>query len=146
MLCCDSGVSKSRTSSIMFNTWVCRCPAPGLLGKRSFARPAFARAGFFESLKHQPESGIGERRTIGRPWKLSGTDLAITRPAPQLGEHNRELLTTLLECSDAEVDAMEKSQVIGNTIAGSPVIAALHLDGMRKNSRIGKMDDEYREV
>ncbi|MSQ50329.1 MAG: CoA transferase [Betaproteobacteria bacterium] len=108
--------------------------------------PQLREREFFESLKHQPESGIGERRTIGRPWKLSGSDLAITRPAPQLGEHNRELLTKLLDYSDAEVDAMEKSRVIGNTIVGSPVIAPLHLEGMRKNSRIGKTDGGYRDL
>ena len=146
MLCCDSGFQNRANHRLCSNPGFADARPPVCWVRDLLHDPHLRERDFFESLKHHPESGIGERRTIGRPWKLSGTDLAITRPAPQLGEHNRELLTTLLECSDAEVDAMEKSQVIGNTIAGSPVIAALHLDGMRKNSRIGKMDDEYREV
>jgi benzylsuccinate CoA-transferase BbsF subunit len=101
---------------------------------------------FLEPLQHAPESGIGVRRTIGRPWKLSDADLSITRPAPQLGEHNRQVLKDLLGYTDAEIDAMEKSQAIGNVMAGSPVVPPLHLEGMRRNSRIGKPDAAYREA
>lgn len=101
---------------------------------------------FLEPVAHAPSSGIGVRRTIGRPWKMSGAELAITRPAPQLGEHNREVLTGLLGYSEAEVDAMEKSQAIGNAITGSPAVPPLHLEGMRRNSRIGKPDPDYRDV
>jgi benzylsuccinate CoA-transferase BbsF subunit len=101
---------------------------------------------FLEPLKHAPESGIGVRRTIGRPWKLSDADLSITRPAPQLGEHNRQVLKELLGYGDHEIDAMEKSQAIGNVMAGSPVVPPLHLEGMRRNSRIGKPDAAYREA
>jgi benzylsuccinate CoA-transferase BbsF subunit len=101
---------------------------------------------FLEPLKHAPDSGIGVRRTIGRPWKLSDADLSITRPAPQLGEHNRQVLKELLGYGDHEIDAMEKSQAIGNVMAGSPVVPPLHLEGMRRNSRIGKPDAAYREA
>ncbi len=101
---------------------------------------------FLELVRHPPESGIGERRYIGRPWKLSGAELAITRPAPQLGEHNREILTGLLGYSEAEVDALEKSQVIGNEITNAGKVQPLHLEGMRRNHRIGQPDNGYREV
>ncbi len=101
---------------------------------------------FLEAVRHPPESGIGERRYIGRPWKLSGATLAITRPAPQLGEHNREVLTKLLGYSDAEVDEMEKSRVVGNEITTAHKVPPLHLDGMRRNHRIGRPDSDYREA
>ena len=101
---------------------------------------------FLEAVRHPPEAGIGERRYIGRPWKLSGAALAITRPAPQLGEHNREVLTKLLGYSDAEVDAMKKSQVIGNEIVTANKVQPLHLEGMRRNHRIGQPDSDYRKA
>jgi len=101
---------------------------------------------FLEAVRHPPQAGIGERRTIGRPWKMSGVELAITRPAPQLGEHNREVLTGLLAYSDAEVDALEKSQVVGNEITNTGKVQPLHLEGMRRNHRIGRPDSGYRDA
>jgi len=43
--------------------------------------------------------------TIGFPVKFSGTPAAITRPAPVLGQHTREVLTEA-GLTDAEIDAL----------------------------------------
>ncbi|OGA87332.1 MAG: hypothetical protein A3G27_19545 [Betaproteobacteria bacterium RIFCSPLOWO2_12_FULL_66_14] len=101
---------------------------------------------FLERVTHPPESGIGARRYIGRPWQLSAARLAITRPAPQLGEHNREVLTGLLGYSSPEVDELEKKGVIGTGIAAAKNLPPLALEAMRRNQRIGRPDPDYREV
>lgn len=101
---------------------------------------------FFEQVAHPPESGIGARRYIGRPWKLSGARLSITRPAPQLGEHNRDVLTGLLGYSAREVDELESKGIIGKEIAAAKTLPPLPLEEMRRNQRIGRPDPDYRDA
>jgi crotonobetainyl-CoA:carnitine CoA-transferase CaiB-like acyl-CoA transferase len=48
--------------------------------------------------------------------RLTGTPPRMTRPAPNLGEHNRELLTRLLGLSPAEVQDLEAKGVIGTAV------------------------------
>ncbi|MCC6472503.1 MAG: CoA transferase [Burkholderiales bacterium] len=103
--------------------------------------------GFFERVAHPPQSGIGTRRYMGRPWRLSATPLSIAGPAPRLGEHNREILTGLLGYSPGEVDALEHEGVIGCEITSARSIQPLPLAGMRRNRRIGaQADPDYRDL
>jgi crotonobetainyl-CoA:carnitine CoA-transferase CaiB-like acyl-CoA transferase len=48
--------------------------------------------------------------------RLAGTPPRLTRPAPDLGEHNVELLTRLLGLSPAEMEALEAKGVIGTAV------------------------------
>jgi crotonobetainyl-CoA:carnitine CoA-transferase CaiB-like acyl-CoA transferase len=48
--------------------------------------------------------------------RLRGTPPRLTRPAPNLGEHNSELLTRLLGLSSAEVEDLEATGVIGTAV------------------------------
>jgi crotonobetainyl-CoA:carnitine CoA-transferase CaiB-like acyl-CoA transferase len=48
--------------------------------------------------------------------RLAGTPPRLTRPAPDLGEHNTELLTRLLGLSPAEIEALEAEGVIGTAV------------------------------
>lgn len=41
------------------------------------------------------QPGRGEIRTVVPPWEFSDTPASISRPAPQLGEHTREVLAEL---------------------------------------------------
>jgi crotonobetainyl-CoA:carnitine CoA-transferase CaiB-like acyl-CoA transferase len=100
---------------------------------------------FFEQVAHPAQSGIGTRRYIARPWKLSEAQLSISRPAPQLGEHNRDILAGLLGYSSQEVDELDKKGVIGTEIAQAKV-PPLPLDDMRRNQRIGRPDPDYRDT
>ena len=54
----------------------------------------------------------GPTRAIGTPVKFSRTPCAVTRPAPELGEHTREVLTEHGYSRD-EVDALLAEGVIG---------------------------------
>ena len=46
------------------------------------------------------------------PFKFSDVDVTPRRPAPLLGEHNREILATTLGYSGAEVEALERDGVL----------------------------------
>jgi crotonobetainyl-CoA:carnitine CoA-transferase CaiB-like acyl-CoA transferase len=48
--------------------------------------------------------------------RLTGTPPRITRPAPNLGEHNTDVLTRLLGLSRAEIQDLEAQGVIGTTV------------------------------
>jgi crotonobetainyl-CoA:carnitine CoA-transferase CaiB-like acyl-CoA transferase len=106
--------------------------------------PQLRARGFFDEVTHAPSSRIGDRPTIGRPWKLDDAPLAITRPAPQLGEHNREILSGLLGLTDAQIADLNAQGVIGDRIPAGRSIAPLALDAMRRNRRIGEHDPDYR--
>ncbi len=54
---------------------------------------------------------LGALRTLGSPIKLSGTPPDVTRRAPQLGEHTREILATA-GYSDDEIPALRSSGAI----------------------------------
>ena len=48
------------------------------------------------------------------PYRVGDAPFDIDRPAPTLGQHNREVLTDLLGLADAEIDALERRGVIGD--------------------------------
>ena len=52
-----------------------------------------------------PDGQGGMSRGIGTPITLDGKADAVTTPAPQVGEHSREILREL-GCSDTEIDAL----------------------------------------
>ena len=60
------------------------------------------------SLEHPT---AGTMRTLGMPIKFSTGPAAITRPAPMLGEHTREVLREA-EFSDPEIDALIEQRVV----------------------------------
>ena len=53
----------------------------------------------------------GRVKTLGTPIKFSGTPGAVTRAAPLLGEHTREILGTL-GYSDPQIDALEEEGAV----------------------------------
>jgi crotonobetainyl-CoA:carnitine CoA-transferase CaiB-like acyl-CoA transferase len=56
-----------------------------------------------------PEAG--PTKALGCPIHFSGTPTQITRPAPMLGEHSRELLREY-DYTDAQIDAFLAEGVI----------------------------------
>jgi crotonobetainyl-CoA:carnitine CoA-transferase CaiB-like acyl-CoA transferase len=55
---------------------------------------------------------MGPVRVDGIGMHLSETDWVIDRPAPRLGQHNREVLAELLGLADAELDELEREGVL----------------------------------
>ena len=67
--------------------------------------------GFYETMEHSLESGIGKRRFIGRPWKASKTPSRFRRPAPYLGEHNEYVLGELLGLDEGTLGQLYETEV-----------------------------------
>ena len=68
-----------------------------------------------EVLVEVPDEAVGSLPMHNVVPRLSATPGALRRPAPALGEHNRELLSDL-GCTEAEIEALMKAQVLGSAI------------------------------
>ena len=76
----------------------------------AFSDPHLRARGFFTDVSH-PEAG--DHAYPGFLWKMSGTPLKITRPAPCLGEDNDYVYRVLLKKSDQEIAQLEAEGHIG---------------------------------
>ena len=73
--------------------------------------PHLAARNFWKLLERDV---VGELPHPAAPYRVGEAPFDIDRPAPTLGQHNREVLTELLGLGDAEIDALERRGVIGN--------------------------------
>jgi len=63
-------------------------------------------------LVEQEHPVLGRISMPNVPFTFSDVDVTPRRPAPLLGEHNREILTTILGYSRAEVETLEREGVL----------------------------------
>ena len=77
--------------------------------------PLFVERGFFETCEHPV---VGARPMFGMPFRWSGVDRWIHTPAPTIGQHNREVLTSVLGLTGDEVAGLEDRRVIGRRPLG----------------------------
>jgi crotonobetainyl-CoA:carnitine CoA-transferase CaiB-like acyl-CoA transferase len=52
------------------------------------------------------------------PYRWSGIEQWIRYPAPTLGQHNHEVLSSILGLDDGEIQQLEEQGVIGTRPAG----------------------------
>ncbi len=94
-------------------------PAGPVLNARGLlADPHFRARGFFETVEHPAETGLGRREYMGRGWKLSRNRVAVDGPAPLLGEHNEYVLHHVLGLPKEQIESLQKEDLIGNVPAG----------------------------
>lgn len=84
---------------------------PVYLNRQIFEDEHVRSRGFFEGVTH-PVAGTHEYPASA--WLLDGQRLRTRRPAPLLGEHNREVLTELLGVGRDELDALQAAGVVGD--------------------------------
>ena len=76
-----------------------------------FEEPHLVSSGFFRTEEHPTE---GPLRVTRHPLDFSGVTEQPSRPAPRLGEHNRDILTEA-GLSAAEIAELEAAGVLGGT-------------------------------
>lgn len=89
--------------------------APALDPRRTAGHTQFDARGYHEQVDH-PVAGPHPTPTL--PFRYRSVERWIRRPAPTFGQHNDEVLGTLLGCSRDELDALAEAQVIGTRPAG----------------------------
>jgi crotonobetainyl-CoA:carnitine CoA-transferase CaiB-like acyl-CoA transferase len=81
--------------------------------KESLLDPHLRQRDFFQVVETGNHGKRPVPRQLGARFSAFETDSA--RPAPKLGEHNREVLQGLLGMSDAEIAGLAEQKVIGDT-------------------------------
>ena len=77
--------------------------------------PLFVERRFFEEPEHPV---VGRHPVFGMPFRYSGIDRWIRSAAPSLGQHNEEVLATVLGLDAEEISDLAARQVIGNRPLG----------------------------
>jgi crotonobetainyl-CoA:carnitine CoA-transferase CaiB-like acyl-CoA transferase len=91
-------------------------PAGAVVDPRATAaHPQLVARGFCEEPDHPV---VGRHATASVPFRFAGVERWLHRPAPTLGQHNREILTGLLGLDDDGIAALERAGVIGERPAG----------------------------
>jgi crotonobetainyl-CoA:carnitine CoA-transferase CaiB-like acyl-CoA transferase len=80
--------------------------------RRVDGHPLLVEIGYFEDVVHPV---TGRHRTPTLPFRFASVDRWVQAAAPCLGEHNDEILTSLLRLSPSEVSALEADGVIGRS-------------------------------
>jgi formyl-CoA transferase len=76
---------------------------------RVFSDPQVAHLGLVKEVEHRQ---YGKVKMVGPPATFSESAVGIQSPPPTLGEHNREILTSLLGYSDEKVEDLRNRGVI----------------------------------
>lgn len=108
--------------------------------------PHLGERGFYQAVDHHPETGIGRRPLITRPWQSNPARAWISSPAPRLGEANEYVFQDLLGYSDDEYSALVEARV---TLRPEPVEDArpdLSIDDMVRGGRLREFDPSYRRL
>jgi crotonobetainyl-CoA:carnitine CoA-transferase CaiB-like acyl-CoA transferase len=77
--------------------------------------PHFVARRFFETVDH-PVVGTHEIMTL--PFRWSGIDQWLHAPAPALGQHNAEVLSSLLGLTPSDIAGLADRQLIGDRPLG----------------------------
>ena len=108
-----AGLEAAEAATLLLDHGV---PAAVVADFRNMAsHPLLVERGFFETCDHPV---VGPRPMFGMPFRYRGVQRWIRTPAPLLGQHNREVLTTILGLEEAEVARLEEKGVIGTRPVG----------------------------
>jgi crotonobetainyl-CoA:carnitine CoA-transferase CaiB-like acyl-CoA transferase len=118
---------------------------PVLNARQLLADPHFRARGFFETVDHSPESGLGRREYLGRGWQLSQSAVRIGGPAPSLGEGNDYVLRQVLGLRQEEIDKLRLEGVIGETPVGGRPPASIPLEQQVELGWTVQQDPEYQD-
>jgi crotonobetainyl-CoA:carnitine CoA-transferase CaiB-like acyl-CoA transferase len=78
--------------------------------------PQLRQSGFW---RYADRAFIGKHLTPHAPYTLDGERPPLTNPTPTLGQHNAEVLCGILGLSPAEVERLERDNVIGTRAKGT---------------------------
>lgn len=121
-------------------------PAGPVLDARDlFTDPHLAARKFFDHVQHPPETGVGRRPQLGRPWRFSAFKVPVPAAGPRLGEANDYVLKEVLGLSETEVAAMAGQEIIGSAPVGARVPNPVPAEEQLRLGRLAALDREYRK-
>ena len=120
-------------------------PAGPVLDARDlFTDPHLAARNFFDQIEHLPETGVGRRPQLGRPWRFSAFEVPTPAAGPRLGEANDYVLRELLGLGEAEIGDMTQQGIIGTIPSDAPVPIPVPVAEQLRLGRLVELDPHYR--
>ena len=101
--------------------------------------------GFYEVVQHHRDTGMPPLPYAGRPWKLTGTPAVPPKPAPVMGQHNRDILAGLLGRTDEDIAVLEEANIIGYAPLTPRGVRRPSLDEQVRQGRMQRYDTDYAE-
>jgi hypothetical protein len=80
------------------------------------------------------------------PLVFNGERPAIRFPAPDLGEHNREILGDLLGIPDDEIEVLALTEVIGDAPLAAFDFSPTDIGLLEQQGAVADADPEYRRT
>lgn len=121
-------------------------PAGPVLDARDlFTDPHLAARNFFDRIEHPPETGVGCRPQLGRPWRFSAFEVPAPPPGPRLGEANDYVLKDLLELGETELASMARQGIFGSVPVDAPVPTPVPVGDQLRLGRLVEFDPQYRK-
>ncbi len=118
---------------------------PVLSGKDVHFDPHYRSRNFLERVRHSDDSGIGSRIIMGRPYRMSKTDLSVRGPAPTFGQDNRALLEELLGKPSHQVDRLVDDTVVTSVPTSGEPSPTLDPQELVARGQLAEWDPDYRE-
>jgi crotonobetainyl-CoA:carnitine CoA-transferase CaiB-like acyl-CoA transferase len=84
--------------------------------RQASLQPQLAARGFFEQIEHPV---VGSHPTPTVPFRYASVERWLRRPAPTLGQHNREVLSELAGLREHEIAKLAAEGVIGEQPVGA---------------------------
>jgi crotonobetainyl-CoA:carnitine CoA-transferase CaiB-like acyl-CoA transferase len=89
--------------------------APVADPRATHLNPQLAARGFYERVEHPL---LGALVLPGLPFRYASVPRWLRSPAPTLGQHGREILGELADCSPEEIEELAAAGVIGERPEG----------------------------
>ena len=97
--------------------------------------------GLFEQVDFPQPGALGSRMFLGRGWRLSGADVRVRGPAPDLGEANSYVLAEMLGLSQDTIARLRDEQVIGEELSGGTAPGVVPLERQAELGWIARYDE-----
>ena len=121
-------------------------PAGSVLDSKELLFNDHLRArGFYEIVRHHPNTGMPPLPYASRPWKLSETPSVSPKAAPLMGEHNYYILKDLLGLAESDVTRLEEERVIGFAPDDPRPVRRPSLEEQVRQGRMLRYESDFQE-
>ena len=113
-------------------------------GKQLLFDPHLKARGFFETISHHVTTGIPTLPYPSRPWKMSKSKVMGSNPAPIMGEHNEQVICSLLGNTNEHLKSLENEGVVGYKPI-NPQSNTIPLEIQKRKGQIIEYDQNFRD-
>jgi hypothetical protein len=115
-------------------------------GRELLFDPHLRARSFYRTQAHDGSTGMPPLPYASAPWKLSETTESSVRPAPLMGEHNRDMLSGLLGMLESTLQTLEADGIIGYGPVSHLGPTIVPLEEQERQGRILGYDADFKDT